>query len=155
MSANKGVVFQHPPDPEVSAASVAYRTLAAYLARDVKTQRVDLFDSAHEAHRVEMPTSALVLLLEVLSHLSSGTAVEVLPVHADLTKEEAADILNVPMPYLEKLMENGALPSHPQGSTRKVRVADLMQYKALQDRLSEQAMQELAKEAQELGLGYE
>lgn len=41
------------------------------------------------------------------------------------------------------------------GKHRRVRFADLMQYKEARERASEQAMAELAQQSQELGMGYE
>ena len=95
------------------------------------------------------------LLVDILAELADGNAVQVVPVHAELTTQEAADLLNVSRPHLVKLLEDGALPFHRTGKHRRVRFADLMQFKAARERDSEQAMQELAGQAQELGMGYE
>lgn len=50
-----------------------------------------------------------------------------------------------------------ALPerSHPQWTHRRIRFADPTAFKGERDRASAQAMEELAKQAQELRLGYE
>lgn len=53
-----------------------------------------------------------------------------------------------------KLIETGALPVHRTGNYKRVRFADLMRYKAVQDRASREAMAELAWQGQELQLGY-
>jgi len=78
-----------------------------------------------------------------------------LTVPAELTTQEAADLLNVSRPHLVKLLETNVLPHHKTGKHRRVRFADLMRFKAARDRMSEQAMEALAKQAQELGMGYE
>jgi len=54
-----------------------------------------------------------------------------------------------------KLLEDGALPFHRTGKHRRVRLADLMQYKETRARASEATMAELTRLSQELGLGYE
>lgn len=64
-------------------------------------------------------------------------------------------MLNVSRPHLVKLLEDGALPFHKTGKHRRIRFADLMQFKAERDRSSEQAMEELARQAQELNMGDE
>jgi excisionase family DNA binding protein len=87
--------------------------------------------------------------------LADGNAVKVVPIHAELTTQEAADMLNVSRPHLVKLLESGALPFHKAGKHRRVRFADLMAFKAERDRASSLAMEELARQAQELRLGYE
>ncbi|MFX6759798.1 helix-turn-helix domain-containing protein, partial [Acinetobacter baumannii] len=82
-----------------------------------------------------------------------GNAVKVVPVHAELTTQEAADLLNVSRPHFVKLLEDGVLAFHRTGKHRRVRFADLMQYKEARERASEQAMAELAQQSQELGMG--
>lgn len=144
-----------PVEREVQAAVQGQRALAAYLATQFEIQRIQIFDDKNQAHQVELPTSALRLLVDILTELADGNAVKVVPVHAELTTQEAADLLNVSRPHLVKLLEEGELPFHKTGKHRRVRFADLMQFKERRDQASEQAMEELTKQAQELGMGYE
>ncbi len=99
--------------------------------------------------------SELVHDLTVVARNAADFAVKVVPIHAELTAQEAADMLNVSRPHLVKLLESGALPFHKAGKHRRVRFADLMAFKAERDRASSQAMEELARQDQELRLGYE
>ena len=144
-----------PVEREVAAAVESQRALAAFLSTQFETQRIQIFDATNQAHQVELPTSALRLLVDVLSELAEGNAVKVVPIHAELTTQEAADMLNVSRPHLVKLLESGALAFHKTGKHRRIRFADLMAFKTEQDRASAQAMEALAKQAQELQLGYE
>lgn len=144
-----------PVAREVQAAVQGQRALAAFLATRFETQRIQIFDEKNQAHQVELPTSALRLLVDILAELAGGNAVKVVPIHAELTTQEAADLLNVSRPHLVKLLEDGALPHHKTGKHRRVRFADLMQFKTQRDQDSERAMAELATQAQELGMGYE
>lgn len=144
-----------PVEREVLAAVQGQRALAAYLATQFETQRIQIFDDKNQAHQVELPTSALRLLVDILAELADGNAVKVVPIHAELTTQEAADLLNVSRPHLVKLLEDGVLPYHKTGKHRRVRFADLMQFKVQRDHESELAMQELANQAQELKMGYE
>lgn len=144
-----------PVEQEIKAASQGKLALGAYLSTRLDTQRIQIFDAENQAHQVELPTTALHLLMDILTELAAGNAVKVVPVHAELTTQEAADMLNVSRPHLVKLLEDGALPFHKTGKHRRVRFADLMQFKAARNQASEQAMQELARQAQELDMGYE
>ena len=144
-----------PAEREVRLAVQGQRDLAAYLTTACDTQLIQIFDDQNQAHQVELPTSALRLLVDVLAELAAGNAVQVVPIHAELTTQEAADMLNVSRPHLVKLLEEGALPFHKAGKHRRVRFADLMTYKQARDLASEQAMAELARQAQELHMGYE
>ncbi|MHC8321613.1 helix-turn-helix domain-containing protein [Pseudomonas sp. GB2N2] len=144
-----------PLEREVKAAVEGQRALAAYLATQFDTQRIQIFDDQNEAHSVELPTSALRLLADILEALAAGNAVKVVPVHAELTTQEAADLLSVSRPHLIKLLESGDLSYHKTGKHRRVRFADLMDYKNRRDAASEQAMMLLAEQAQALRTGYE
>lgn len=155
MTQSSTVEAMLPVEREMAAAVAGQRTLAAYLSTRLETQRIQIFDEKNQAHQVELPTSALRLLVDVLSELAEGNAVKVVPIHAELTTQEAADLLNVSRPHVVKLLEDGAVPFHRTGKHRRVRFADLMGFKTAQDRASAQAMGELARQAQELRLGYE
>lgn len=144
-----------PAAREVQAAVQGQRALAAYLATRFETQHIQILDDRNQAHQIELPTSALRLLVDILAELADGNAVKVVPVHAELTTQEAADMLNVSRPHLVKLLEDGALPFHRAGKHRRVKFADLMRYKDARERASEEAMAELACQAQELDMGYE
>ncbi|GAB5100463.1 helix-turn-helix domain-containing protein [Caballeronia sp. GAWG1-1] len=144
-----------PVEREVQVAGEGQRTLAAYLSTGFQTQRIQIYDDHEKAHQVELPTSALRLLVDILAELADGNAVRVVPVHAELTTQEAADLLNVSRPHLVKLLESNALPFRKTGKHRRVRFTDLMRYKAERDQESEQAMEALTRQAQELGMGYE
>ena len=144
-----------PGEQEAQTALQGRRALAACLATRFETRHLQIFDDENRPHRVELPTSALRLLADILGQLADGHAVKVVPLHAELTTQEAADLINVSRPHLVKLLEDGALPFHKTGKHRRVRLVDLMQFKARRDQDSERAMDELAAQAQELAMGYE
>ena len=144
-----------PAEREVQAAMQGQHALAAYLATSFETQHIQIFDEWNQAHQVELPTSALRLLVDILAELADGNAVKVVPIHSELTTQEAADMINISHPHLVKLLEDGVLPFHRTGKHRRVRFADLMQYKDARERANEETMTELARQAQESGMGYE
>lgn len=149
------IAVELPLEREIRAAIESQRVLAACMLTQADTQLIQIVDASNQAHQVELPTSALHLLVDILAELANGNAVKIVPVHAELTTQEAADLLNVSRPHLVKLLEDGALPFHKTGKHRRVKFADLMSFKALRTQASEQAMQDLAKQAQELQMGYE
>ena len=144
-----------PAAKEVEIAVKGQRALAAYLSTKLDSQCIQIFDEHNRPHAVELPTSALRLLVQILSELADGNAVSVVPVHAELTTQEAADLLNVSRPHFVKLLEDGLIPFHRAGKHRRVKFADLMHYKQERQRISTEALDELAQQAQELGMGYE
>ncbi|MYM69328.1 hypothetical protein GTP45_21160 [Pseudoduganella sp. FT55W] len=61
----------------------------------------------------------------------------------DVKLEQAAQFLNVSQPYLLQLLEQGA-----------VDLNNLAAYKAERKKISQQALQQLVDQAQELDMGY-
>ena len=144
-----------PDEKEIAAAAASSRQLAAFLTSKLETQLIELVDESQQREVVELPTFALRLLGEILSELALGNAVKVVPIHAELTTQEGADMLNVSRPHLVKLLDNGVLPHTKTGRHRRIKFTDLMAYKEQRDRTSRDAMDELAAQAQALGMGYE
>lgn len=71
-----------------------------------------------------------------------------------LTTQEAAKILNVSHPYLIQLLESGEIPDHQVGNYRKIFYQDLIDYKNTIDAKRQETLAKLAKQAQELNMGY-
>ena len=74
-----------------------------------------------------------------------------MPLEAQLTTKEAADLLGVSRPHLVKLLERGEIPFTRVGKHRRVLLKDVLEY---QERIREEALDELQRQAQELGLDY-
>lgn len=104
---------------------------------------------------LKIPAIAYHMLEMILSELAQGHAVALSPVDREITTQQAADLLNVSRPHLIKLLESGRIPFRKIGSHRRVRVADVLEYKARMDAEAERAFAELVEQAQELGMGYE
>lgn len=140
------------PTEAISAlAADASRRLFRVIGSTKKESCVVRFEGALD-ERVVLPAAAVRLLGAILSELAKGNAVTLMPLHAELTTQEAADLLNVSRPYLVSLLESGQLPYHKVGTHRRVLFADLMIYKRRRDQESETALRELAAVSQELKL---
>lgn len=99
-----------------------------------------------------LPPGAVPLLLEILGNMANGNIVQIVPHHAELTTQQAADLLGVSRPYVVKLLENGEIPFSKVGTHRRVRYADLMAYKKRDDEQRDAILEELARETEKLGL---
>lgn len=103
---------------------------------------------------VTLPFSAFKLLMTVLTQMAEGNAITLIPVHAELTTQEAADLLNVSRPYLIRLLEEKKIPFRKVGTRRRILFQDLMEYKAKIDHARRKTLDELSEEAQNLHMGY-
>jgi excisionase family DNA binding protein len=103
---------------------------------------------------LRLPPRILRLIADMLGSLAQGKAVAVMPKELDVTTQEAAMFLNVSRPYLVRLLEEGRMPFHKVGTHRRVRFDDLVSYMEERRKVSDEALQQLVDQAQELGLGY-
>ena len=143
-----------PSDADIALAQESGRVLSAVLKTRAETQQIDIRDDDGTVRTVSLPTSALRLLLDVLAEIGQGNAVSVIPIHALLTTQEAADILNVSRPFLVQLLEKGEIPFHKVGTHRRVRYEHVIAYKNGVDDKRREALDALAAQAQELDMGY-
>jgi len=110
---------------------------------------------AGDGQPLELPESVYRVLVETVRELAAGHAVAILPVHAELTTQEAADLLGVSRPYLIKLIEQGTVPcSLTTGNHRRLPLSDVLAYRRVRDQERRAALDEMSAEAERLGLRY-
>jgi len=117
-----------PTPEEVALAKISSRELSEFLETQSESQALSITDKQGTSHPVKIPVSALRLLVEVLTQLGEGNTVNLVPVHAELTTQEGADILNISCPTFVKLLDEGKIPFHCTGNRRKVKFADVHSY---------------------------
>ena len=139
-----------PTEQEAKLARESSRRLAACIGRG-DSARLKVIDGNQE---VDVPVSALRLLVDILAQMGEGNAVTIMPYHAELTTQQAADFLNVSRPHLVGLLERNELPYRKVGSHRRILFKDLVEYQQRSRIERKKALDELAAQAQELGLGY-
>ncbi|MEI8020134.1 MAG: helix-turn-helix domain-containing protein [Schlesneria sp.] len=114
--------------------------------------RIERENEAGES--ISIPASAFRLLNDILTEMAKGNAVTLIPVNAELTTQEAADLLNVSRPFLIEQLENGILPYRKVGTHRRILFNDLLAYKQTMNHKRLNSLSELSAIDQELGLGY-
>jgi len=141
-----------PSMAEVEVARASGRRLAPLVRRGgTLTMRVR---GEGDEETIELPAGAAKLLVAILEDMASGRAVTIVPRSAELTTQQAADFLNVSRPFLIQLLEERRIPFRMVGTHRRVVFEDVLKYKERIDAERRKVLDELAAEAQELGMGY-
>lgn len=137
-----------PSEEESSLARESSRSLSSLTTRNLNVHLPETDED------IVLPASAVRLLVDLLSAMADGDAVTLIPIHAELTTQQAADFLSVSRPFLVKLLEGNKLPFRKVGTHRRILFKDLMDYKHQIDEARIKTLDELAAQAQELDMGY-
>ncbi len=104
---------------------------------------------------ITVPKKALILLFDILSNMAEGKSVTLISSDSEISTQEAAEMLQVSRPFFVKLLEKGEIPYKKVGSHRRVLLQDLVSYEAKFRKNRDRQLRFLAKQAQDLNLGYE
>lgn len=104
---------------------------------------------------ITIPKNALSLLITILSNMSEGKSITIVPTESEVSTQQAADMLNVSRPHLVKLLENNTIPFKKVGSHRRILLRDIATYEKSLRRIRENKLKFLSEQAQDLNLGYE
>ena len=140
-----------PTEDESRVARESGERLSRYARRSLK---IRISDKDKRTEVVELPASAVQLLVRILLEMAAGNAVTLMPVHAELTTQQAADLLNVSRPFIVKLVQEGTIPCRKVGTHRRILLSDLMRYKRQSETERAKALEALAAQGQELEMGY-
>ena len=150
MSAN---VVKLPSPQDVEQAKTTSRHLAKYARLD--RVNIHIGDGDADGDNLILPGFALQMLLDILTEMAKGNAITLMPVHAELTTQEAANLLNVSRPFIVELLEKKEIPFRKVGAHRRVLARDVLDYKQKIDAARQQTLDALAAQAQQLNMGYE
>jgi excisionase family DNA binding protein len=142
-----------PTAHEAEEAKITSRALSKYAYNE--RLHIKIANNNNEPEDLILPSYAINLLLEILTEMSKGNAITVMPIHAELSTQETAELLNVSRPHLVELLEQGKIPFRKVGTHRRVLAKDVFDYKQRIDTDRLKVLNELTAQAQELGMGYE
>ena len=104
---------------------------------ELGAQRLEVLATLAQLRQVALPTLMATLGIEI---------------QADLTTQEAAELLNVSHPYLIDKIESGEIPHHEVGHHYQIGFEDLMTYRRQVNTKSSQALDEMVALSEEMGL---
>jgi len=121
-------------------------------ASDVVELRIGGSSESHQV--VALPASVVRLLARLLAEMAQGNAVSLVPIDAEVSAREAAEVLLVSRPYLIGLLDEGKIPYRRVGTHRRLLLRDVLAYKRRDDEQRRAVLDALVAEAQELDMGY-
>lgn len=116
-----------PSQADIQLAREGSRRLSAFVS-ERESPTIRIADSKKSAE-VVLPSEVFKLLISVLAELGRGNSVTAVPLEAELTTQQAADLLNVSRPYLITLLDEGNIPYRRVGTRRRIRLVDVLSYK--------------------------
>lgn len=110
-----------------------------------------------EHETVNIPVDLANFVEQIIREVAEGNSITLVSNHQEISTTEASEILEVSRQYLIELLESGELPIpfRRVGKHRRLRAEDVINYKNKIDEQRLKTLEELAKQAQELKLGYE
>jgi excisionase family DNA binding protein len=140
-----------PTDIEIGNADQLRKIMAGIIKED-EDITINVVQERGRVEAVTLTPAIAQTFLEVLRLVSSGRSFRLIAVNAELTTQQAADLLNVSRPFLIKLLEEGAVKFTKVGRHRRVRAEDLFAFKAARDQGRATALSEMAAADAEAGL---
>lgn len=142
-----------PDQTDITTALEALPHVRDYLAKHQGHEKIRLVvDDEHGDETLTVPRGAVELLAQILAHMAAGHGVSVVPSHAELTTQQAADMLNVSRPFLIGLLNAGEIDYRKVGKHRRVKAASLLDYMRTDDQRRREAADELSALTQQMGL---
>lgn len=129
----------------------------AIAQRGAQGVHIQIKPTSYQATAVDLtiPAKALQLLAVILDSMAQGKIISLVASDAEMSTQQAADLLQMSRPHLVKLLEEGLIPFRKVGSHRRLLFRDILSYEARQKERRQELLGFLAQQAQELNLGYE
>lgn len=138
------------PTPDEAAKARQAASALAKVAGAERMLSLHLAPNGQGDITVDLPPAISKIVLDLLLLIGKGEAVTLVPFGAELTTQQAADLLNVSRPFLVKLIESGEIAHHKVGRHRRIRAKDLFAYKQRRDARRDKALQRLVELGQEI-----
>jgi excisionase family DNA binding protein len=142
----------NPGDVDAEVAERAARRIRDYLASHPGDDLLEVLGETGDDDALVIPRATAVMFAQILDLLGQGRGVQILPREAELTTQQAADMLNVSRPYFIGLLESGKISFRKVGRHRRIKFEALMEYKRQDDLERRAAADDLANLSEELGL---
>ncbi|OWY72030.1 hypothetical protein B7486_07465 [cyanobacterium TDX16] len=144
--------FALPSQDDQSLAKESSRLLSPFANDSLRVKVIGEGDAM--SREIVIPVAAVRLLCRLLNEMALGNAVTLIPIHAEMTTQEAADLLGVSRPFVIKEIESGKIEFKKVGTHRRIAIKEILRYKQKIDSSRAKTLNDLAAQAQELNMGY-
>ena len=139
------------PENEAQVAHEASRVLEARAGAKASV-RVQIVEAGHEVTTLDVPPTAVQLIRSLLKEMGDGKALTLVADDAEITTNQAADLLHVSRPYVVGLIKKGELPARLVGKQRRLPLKDVLAFKKDNEAKRRKTLSELVAHDQKLGL---
>lgn len=145
-----------PKTRDIASAEAAIALMGKLISEDGSKNFHFTLQKRHGRGEIEFSLTPLVvdLIFRTLVHIANGNAVTIVPFHAELTTQEAADFLKISRPFLIQLLEKERIPFRKVGRHRRILFEDLLKYKERSKAKGKRIREQLTEESQDLDVGY-
>jgi len=96
---------------------------------------------------IELPDEVFAVLAEVAAQMRAGNAISVVPYAMTLSAQEAAEMLGISRPTFIRLLEQGEIPYDQPNRHRRVKLADVLEYRERTHRAATEQLDAMTDEA--------
>jgi excisionase family DNA binding protein len=121
--------MKRPSKVEMRVAAQSYNTLAEVIEQITKEQTEIEIEETKE--KIIIPSRALKLLGEILKAMAQGNPISIVPIAAEVTTQQAAEMIGCSRPFLVKLLEEGKIEFTKVGRHRRIMFDDIIKYKKI------------------------
>ena len=140
------------PETEAHVAHEASRILEAHGSGPKTGLRVQIVEAGREVTTLDVPPTAVQLIRSLLKEMGDGKALTLVADDAEITTNQAADLLHVSRPYVVGLIKKGELPARLVGKQRRLPLKDVLAFKKDNEAKRRKTLSELVAHDQKLGL---
>ncbi len=133
-----------PKEIDIQCAD-SLRQILATTNQSNGTTKIGITIDKEQSADVVLTHGVAKTFLDVLRLISSGRGFQMVPYGAELTTQQAADLLNVSRPYLIKILDEKQIAHTLTGRHRRIKAVDLFAYKKKRDAERERLLTKMAR----------
>lgn len=142
--------IKRPTKEEQELALKSYEALSATLEElHSKEPEIEIEETEE---KIRVPLSALKLLAKILKATSQGKPISIVPHATEMTTQSAAELLGCSRPHVIKLLETGAIAFTKVGRHRRIKLEDMLGYKAKMKAEQKERLIQMMREDEDKGL---